>query len=50
MNEIVARWAAERAAQAGLGPRAAAAAAAPRAGGGPAEPAMATAIQNPLKS
>ncbi|XP_019287740.2 zinc finger protein neuro-d4 isoform X8 [Panthera pardus] len=48
MNEIVARWAAERAAQAGLGPRAAAAA--PRAGGGPAERAMATAIQNPLKS
>ncbi|XP_057618443.1 zinc finger protein neuro-d4 isoform X12 [Chionomys nivalis] len=48
MNEIVARWAAERAAQAGLGPRAAAAA--PRAGGGPAELAMATAIQNPLKS
>ncbi|XP_044615930.2 zinc finger protein neuro-d4 isoform X1 [Equus asinus] len=48
MNEIVARWAAERAAQAGLGPRAAAAA--PRAGGGPAEWAMATAIQNPLKS
>ncbi|XP_063127978.1 zinc finger protein neuro-d4 isoform X16 [Rattus norvegicus] len=50
MNEIVARWAAERASQAGLGPRAAAAAAAPRAGGGPAERAMATAIQNPLKS
>ncbi|XP_051063371.1 zinc finger protein neuro-d4 isoform X12 [Phodopus roborovskii] len=48
MNEIVARWAAERAAQAGLGPRAAVAA--PRAGGGPAERAMATAIQNPLKS
>ncbi|XP_036051312.1 zinc finger protein neuro-d4 isoform X5 [Onychomys torridus] len=48
MNEIVARWATERAAQAGLGPRAAAAA--PRAGGGPAERAMATAIQNPLKS
>ncbi|XP_076434031.1 zinc finger protein neuro-d4 isoform X12 [Peromyscus maniculatus bairdii] len=48
MNEIVARWATERAAQAELGPRAAAAA--PRAGGGPAERAMATAIQNPLKS